>query len=84
FFYTLLAVSHLLSEFRANDLLAGRVVPLLTDYNIPQGELWLICPSRQSITPTVRLLRDMFRERTKALLMQLVERGFLHKNVLAD
>ncbi|RCX06968.1 LysR family transcriptional regulator [Marinomonas foliarum] len=68
----------------ANDLLAGRVVPLLTDYNIPQGELWLICPSRQSITPTVRLLRDMFRERTKALLMQLVERGFLHKNVLAD
>ena len=68
----------------ANDLLAGRVVPLLTDYNIPQGELWLICPSRQSITPTVRLLRDMFRERTKALLMQLVERGFLQKNVLAD
>lgn len=68
----------------ANDLLAGRVVPLLTDYNTPQGELWLICPSRQSITPTVRLLRDMFRERTKALLMQLVERGFLQKNVLAD
>ena len=68
----------------ANDLLAGRVVPLMPDYKIPQGELWLICPSRQSITPTVRLLRDMFRERTKALLMQLVEQGFLEKSVLID
>jgi DNA-binding transcriptional LysR family regulator len=66
----------------ANDLLAGRVVSLMPHYKVPQGELWLISPSRQSITPTVRLLRDMFRERTKALLTQLVEQGFLEKSVL--
>jgi DNA-binding transcriptional LysR family regulator len=68
----------------ASDLLAGRVVPLMPDYKVDVGELWLVCPSRQSITPTVRLLRDMFRERTKALLTQLVERGFLARDVLKD
>tara|TARA_R110001606_G_scaffold3844_6_gene18564 strand:+ start:4750 stop:5700 length:951 start_codon:yes stop_codon:yes gene_type:complete len=68
----------------ANDLLAGHVVSLMPDYKIPQGELWLISPSRQSITPTVRLLRDMFRERTKALLTQLVEQGIIEKSVLID
>jgi DNA-binding transcriptional LysR family regulator len=68
----------------ASDLLAGRVVPLMPDYKVDVGELWLGCPSRQSITPTVRLLRDMFRERTKALLTQLVERGFLARDVLKD
>ena len=68
----------------ANDLLSGRLVPLLPDYKVPQGELWLICPSRQSITPTVRLLRDMFRERTKVILTQLVDNGRLEKGVLED
>ncbi|NLQ17715.1 LysR family transcriptional regulator [Marinomonas sp. M1K-6] len=68
----------------AQDLLAGRVVSLMPEYNLPQGELWLISPSRQSITPTVRLLRDMFRERTKALLTQLVEQGFIERHVLED
>ncbi|MBU2022247.1 MAG: substrate binding domain-containing protein, partial [Gammaproteobacteria bacterium] len=68
----------------ANDLLAGHVVSLMPDYKIPQVELWLISPSRQSITPTVRLLRDMFRERTKALLTQLVDKGLLGKSVLED
>jgi DNA-binding transcriptional LysR family regulator len=68
----------------ANDLLTGRIVSLMPDYKIPQGELWLISPSRQSITPTVRLLRDMFRERTKVLLTQLVDKGLLEKSVLED
>ena len=68
----------------ANDLLAGHIVPLLHEYQVKQGELWLISPSRQSITPTVRLLREMFRERTKALLMQLVDKGLLEKSVLED
>ena len=65
----------------SRDLLAGRVVSFMPDYKIPQGELWLISPSRQSITPTVRLLRDMFRERTRALLTQLVEQGFVSEDV---
>jgi len=66
------------------DLLEGRIVPLLSEYEIQQGELWLVCPSRQSITPTVRLLRDLFREQTKALLTDLVEKGMLDKTVLDD
>ena len=68
----------------ANDLLTGRIVSLMPDYKIPQGELWLISPSRQSITPTVRLLRDMFRERTRGLLTQLVDKGLLEQSVLED
>lgn len=66
----------------ASDLQAGRIVPLLSDYKVDMGELWLVCPSRQSITPTVRLLRDMFREQTKTLLSQLAEKGFIDVSVL--
>ncbi|MEL0621583.1 LysR family transcriptional regulator [Marinomonas arenicola] len=68
----------------ANDLLSGRLVPLMQDYKVPQGELWLICSSRQTITPTVRLLRDLFRERTKALLMELVQKGFIDSSALEE
>ncbi|WOD06312.1 LysR family transcriptional regulator [Marinomonas sp. GJ51-6] len=68
----------------AHDVLDGRIMPLLSEYDIPQGELWLVCPSRQSITPIVRLLRDLFREKTRALLMALVEKGLLDKRVLDD
>nr|WP_264193975.1 substrate binding domain-containing protein [Marinomonas algarum] len=66
----------------AQDLLAGRVVPLMADYRIAQGELWLISPSRQSITPTMRLLRDRFRDRTRDLLEQLVNRNFISADTL--
>lgn len=66
----------------ANDLLTGRVLPLMTNYKVAQGELWLICSSRQSITPTVRLLRDLFRERVAAIHAQLVAKGFIDSDVL--
>jgi DNA-binding transcriptional LysR family regulator len=68
----------------ASDLLTGRLVPLMQNYKVDIGELWLVCPSRQSITPTVRLLRDMFREQTKTLLSQLAEKGFIDTSVLED
>jgi len=68
----------------ANDLLAGRLVPLMPDYHIAQGELWLISPSRQSITPTMRLLRDRFRDRTRGLLEQLVAKGLVPASALND
>lgn len=66
----------------AEDVLAGRLEPLLTEYTIDQGELWLVCPSRQSITPTVRLLRDLFREKANALLVALIDKGVLQESVL--
>ncbi|MFS1422631.1 LysR family transcriptional regulator [Shewanella sp. 10N.286.48.B5] len=63
----------------ADDLLTGRVVNVMQEYKPTATELWLVCPSRQSITPTVRLLRDYFREKTQQLLSQLVEHGVLNK-----
>ena len=46
-------------------------------------ELWLVCPSRQSITPAVRLLRDTFREKSTGILNQLIEKGLLDDSVLS-
>lgn len=63
----------------AEDLLAGRVESVLPEFKPTPTELWLICPSRQSITPTFRLLRDYFTEQTEQLLSRLVERGLLDK-----
>lgn len=61
----------------AADLLANRVQPILTRYPLTSTELWLVTPNKQAITPAVRLLRDHFREKTKALLDEMVERGIL-------
>lgn len=63
------------------DLLAGNVVSLLPEYRAKSTELWLICPSRQSITPAVRLLRDFFRHKCVEVLRQLVEKGFVDDSV---
>lgn len=61
----------------SDDLLAGRVVSIMKEYKPTPTELWLVCPSRQSITPTVRLLRDLFREKTNVILEQLADKGSL-------
>ncbi|MEH6628167.1 MAG: LysR substrate-binding domain-containing protein [Motiliproteus sp.] len=63
------------------DLLSERVVSVLPEYKARATELWLICPSRQSITPAVRLLRDMLKEKSTAILKQLIEKGILDKDV---
>lgn len=67
----------------SSDLLAGKVVSVMPEFKPRSTELWLICPSRQSITPAVRLLRDSFREKSAAILNQLVEKGILDGSVLA-
>ncbi|KPZ67087.1 HTH-type transcriptional regulator DmlR [Shewanella sp. P1-14-1] len=61
----------------ADDLLTGKVVNVMADYKPTSTELWLICPSRQSITPTVRLLRDMLREKAEQVLIQMKDKGIL-------
>ncbi len=66
----------------SDDLLSGRVVRVMQNYPHLCAELWLICPSRQSITPAVRLVRDVCREKTKAILNQLIEKGILDQRVL--
>ena len=45
------------------DLLPGNVISVMPDFKPTSTELWLVCPSRQSITPAVRLLRDDFKEK---------------------
>ncbi|MDP2610229.1 MULTISPECIES: LysR family transcriptional regulator [unclassified Oceanobacter] len=61
------------------DLLAGHVVSVMPEYKPTASELWLICPSRQSITPAVRLLRDTIREQCAAILQQLFEKGVIER-----
>ncbi|WP_461538256.1 LysR family transcriptional regulator [Spongorhabdus nitratireducens] len=61
----------------AADLLAGRVVNVMPDFQPPQTELWLICPGRQSITPAVRLLREHFKAKCSDILQQLTQQGII-------
>lgn len=66
----------------SEDLLSGRVVSVMPDYKPRSTELWLICPSRQSITPAVRLLRDMLQERSAEVLRNLIDAGVVDKSVM--
>jgi len=59
------------------DLFAGNIVTVLPEYKPKPTELWLICPSRQSITPAVRLLRDMLKEKSNDVLQKLIDKGFI-------
>ncbi|MEC7360250.1 MAG: LysR family transcriptional regulator [Pseudomonadota bacterium] len=56
-----------------DDITNGRLITLLPDYQPKPTQLWLICPSRQSITPAVRLLRDMLKARCAECLVRLKE-----------
>lgn len=66
----------------AHDLLSNNLVTIMSDYQVKSTELWLIFPSRQSITPATRLLRDMLKQQTRGLLQQLIAKGVLDKSVL--
>lgn len=66
----------------ANDLLAGRVVNVMRNFKPRTTGLWLICPSRQLITPAARLLRDALKEKTGGILTQLIEAGILDEEAL--
>ena len=61
----------------ADDLLTGRVISVMPNYKPASTELWLICPSRQAVTPTVRLLRDVLREKTEDMLNKMKSRRIL-------
>lgn len=61
----------------AEDLLAGRVVNVMPEFRPRRTELWLICPSRQSITPAMRLLRDCLQDRCRKIQDTLTSKGVL-------
>ena len=52
----------------SDDLLAGRVVHVMPEFTLVSTEMWFVCPSRQSITPAMRLLRDHFRTKVEQRL----------------
>ena len=66
----------------SNELLAGNVISVMPNFKPTPTELWLVCPSRQSITPAVRLLRDAFREKSASILKALIAKGIIDKSVL--
>jgi DNA-binding transcriptional LysR family regulator len=63
----------------AEDLISGKIVNIMPNFKPRATELWLVCPSRQSITPAVRLLRDMLRKESKQVLLQLIDEGILNR-----
>ena len=61
----------------ANDLLDNRVELVLPEFSLKPTELWLVCPSRQSLTPAVRLLREFLTAKCEAKFTQLQQSGLL-------
>lgn len=68
----------------ADDLLQKRVIKVMPEFSPRSTELWLICPSRQSITPAVRLLRDRLREKCMKILEQLEQHGFISEDQIIN
>lgn len=50
------------------DILRGRLVPMLKDFEGEGADLYLVCPGREHVTPVILLLRDMLRARCKLRL----------------
>ena len=52
----------------AADLRSGQVVEILSDFNSPAINLWLICPNRTQVTPAMLMLRDLLRSKCEVEL----------------
>lgn len=61
----------------SEDLLAGRLQKVMPDYKIPITEMWLVLPSRHLITPTIRLIRDLLKEKINQRRQNLINAGIL-------
>ncbi|WDE09196.1 LysR family transcriptional regulator [Thalassomonas viridans] len=61
----------------SEDLLAQRLIPLMPKYRPTPTELWLICPSKQSINPKVRLLKALITDKCRHILSELKDRGYV-------
>jgi DNA-binding transcriptional LysR family regulator len=52
----------------AQDIQSGELIPLLTNYESPSVDLYLVCPSRKQVTPAVIAFREMLREKCNEIL----------------
>ncbi len=50
------------------DLNNGNLVPLLTEFDSPPVELYLLCPSRKQVSPAVIAFREMLREKCAQMI----------------
>ncbi|MGY0579139.1 MAG: LysR family transcriptional regulator [Paraglaciecola chathamensis] len=64
----------------AQDLLAGRLKRLMPEYKIPLTEMWLVLPSRQLISPAIRLIRDELKQHINDLRAQLIANKLLDED----
>ncbi len=67
----------------SHDLLSGNVVSVMPEFKPKSTELWLVFPSRQSIIPAARLLRDALKQKCDAILQQVIEKGILDDSALS-
>ncbi|WP_338366422.1 LysR family transcriptional regulator [uncultured Pseudoalteromonas sp.] len=68
----------------AEDLLEGRLKRLMPDYKIPLTEMWLVLPSRQLITPAIRLIRDELKHTISQLRKNLIAQGIVNEQEWPD
>ena len=61
----------------AEDLLAKRLQRLMPNYKIPLTEMWLVLPSRQLISPAIRLIRDELQQHIQRRRLNLIKAGIL-------
>ncbi|ABG39963.1 transcriptional regulator, LysR family [Paraglaciecola sp. T6c] len=61
----------------AQDLLAGQLKRLMPEYKIPLTQMWLVLPSRQLISPAIRLIRDELKRNINELRTQLITNQLL-------
>ncbi|MCQ8878378.1 LysR family transcriptional regulator [Pseudoalteromonas shioyasakiensis] len=61
----------------AQDLLSGRLKRLMPDHSIPLTEMWLVLPSKQLISPAIRLIRDELKQTINELREQLIANNIL-------
>lgn len=47
----------------SSDLRNGKLIQLLSDFQSPPVELYLLCPSRKQVTPALIAFREMLREK---------------------
>lgn len=67
----------------SSDLLSGNVVNLMPEFKPTPTELWLVCPSRQLITPAVRLVRDTVKMKITSIYNKLIEKVILDDTALS-
>lgn len=64
----------------AEDLLVGRLKRIMSDYQIPVIEMWLVLPSRQMISPTIRIIRDELKLKINELRSKLIGKRILDES----